>query len=138
MLVDPAVNVVFQRMKAQLVDYKEKLEQAQNDLSAWKFTPDRSAGLKLHPLVSGNWLLTDNSSHMYCTGGSSPTRKLTGSPVVVHCTITCCMAELESVCIVCKLYSVCVCILNTGTCMYMDVSWTEGKLSAKEDLGELL
>lgn len=45
MLVDPAVNLVFERMKRQLSDYKEKLEQAQNDLSAWKFTPDRLADL---------------------------------------------------------------------------------------------
>lgn len=45
-LVDPAVNVMFQSMKKQLADYKEKLEQAQNDLSAWKFTPDRSAPWK--------------------------------------------------------------------------------------------
>lgn len=43
MLVDPAVNLVFERMKRQLSDYKEKLEQAQSDLSAWKFTPDRLA-----------------------------------------------------------------------------------------------
>ena len=28
-------------MKTELGDTKEKLEQAQNDLSAWKFTPDR-------------------------------------------------------------------------------------------------
>ncbi len=44
MLIDPAVNLVFDRMKVQLADYKEKLEQAQSDLSAWKFTPDRLAG----------------------------------------------------------------------------------------------
>lgn len=43
MLIDPAVNLVFEKMKAQLKDYKEKLEQAQSDLSAWKFTPDRLA-----------------------------------------------------------------------------------------------
>ncbi len=42
-LIDPAVNIVYERMKTQLKDYKEKLEQAQSDLSAWKFTPDRSA-----------------------------------------------------------------------------------------------
>ena len=41
MLVDPAVNMVFQRMRTELKDSREKLEQAQNDLSAWKFTPDR-------------------------------------------------------------------------------------------------
>ena len=28
-------------MKTELDETKEKLEQAQNDLSAWKFTPDR-------------------------------------------------------------------------------------------------
>ena len=41
MLFDPAVNLVFQRMQSELKDSKEKLDQAQNDLSAWKFTPDR-------------------------------------------------------------------------------------------------
>ena len=46
-LIDPAVNLVFQRMKTELAESKEKLEQAQNDLSAWKFTPDRS-GLRHH------------------------------------------------------------------------------------------
>jgi hypothetical protein len=28
-------------MKSELDETKERLEQAQNDLSAWKFTPDR-------------------------------------------------------------------------------------------------
>lgn len=41
MMIDPAVNLLFKRMKAELTDAKDKLEQAQNDLSAWKFTPDR-------------------------------------------------------------------------------------------------
>ena len=41
MLFDPAVNIVFHRMQTELKDSKEKLDQAQNDLSAWKFTPDR-------------------------------------------------------------------------------------------------
>lgn len=55
MAVDPAVNLVFQRMKSQLADYKEKLEQAQNDLSAWKFSPDRSGlNQKLHRLTSNS------------------------------------------------------------------------------------
>lgn len=60
MAVDPAVNLVFQRMKSQLADYKEKLEQAQNDLSAWKFSPDRSGlNQKLHRLTS-NSAVTSN------------------------------------------------------------------------------
>lgn len=41
MALDPAVNLVFQKMKSELHSTKEQLEQAQSDLSAWKFTPDR-------------------------------------------------------------------------------------------------
>lgn len=41
MLIDPAVNILFEKMKSEVTETKDKLEQAQNDLSAWKFTPDR-------------------------------------------------------------------------------------------------
>jgi len=41
MLLDPAVNIVFQRMSKELEEAQEKLKQTQNELSAWKFTPDR-------------------------------------------------------------------------------------------------
>ena len=41
MLLDPAVNIVFQRMAKELDEAQEKLKQTQNELSAWKFTPDR-------------------------------------------------------------------------------------------------
>lgn len=47
MLIDPAVNVLFEKMKTEVTDTKDKLEQAQNDLSAWKFTPDSVTGKKL-------------------------------------------------------------------------------------------
>ena len=40
MLLDPAINLMFQRMKKEMEMAKEKQEQAQNDLAAWKFTPD--------------------------------------------------------------------------------------------------
>lgn len=40
-LLDPAVNFVIQRMKKELEETKKKLEDTQNDLNAWKFTPDR-------------------------------------------------------------------------------------------------
>lgn len=40
-LLDPAVNILIQRMKKELEDTKKKLEDTQNDLNAWKFTPDR-------------------------------------------------------------------------------------------------
>lgn len=49
-LIDPAVNLVFERMKSQLTDYKDKLDHAQSDLSAWKFTPDRLAAQRDHVL----------------------------------------------------------------------------------------
>lgn len=42
MLMDPAVNLMFLKMKSELKDVKEKLAQAQTDLSAWKFSTDRS------------------------------------------------------------------------------------------------
>ena len=41
MLLDPAINLMFQRMKKEMEVAKDKQEQAQNDLAAWKFTPDR-------------------------------------------------------------------------------------------------
>ena len=41
MLLDPAINLMFQRMCKEVDSFKEKLEQAQNDLAAWKFTSDR-------------------------------------------------------------------------------------------------
>lgn len=41
MLLDPAVNLVFQRMSKEMEESQEKLKQTQNELSAWKFTPDR-------------------------------------------------------------------------------------------------
>ncbi|KAL0969781.1 hypothetical protein UPYG_G00232200 [Umbra pygmaea] len=46
-LVDPALNLFFLKMKSQLEENKDKLEQAQNELSAWRFTPDSQTGKKL-------------------------------------------------------------------------------------------
>uniref|UniRef100_T1JJM3 Pre-mRNA-splicing regulator WTAP n=1 Tax=Strigamia maritima TaxID=126957 RepID=T1JJM3_STRMM len=40
-LLDPAVNLMFENMKKELIATKAKLEETQNELSAWKFTPDR-------------------------------------------------------------------------------------------------
>lgn len=47
MLIDPAVNLLFEKMKTELTETKDRLDQAQNDLSAWKFTPDSVTGKKL-------------------------------------------------------------------------------------------
>uniref|UniRef100_A0A2I3G298 Pre-mRNA-splicing regulator WTAP n=1 Tax=Nomascus leucogenys TaxID=61853 RepID=A0A2I3G298_NOMLE len=40
-MVDPAINLFFLKMKGELEQTKDKLEQAQNELSAWKFTAGR-------------------------------------------------------------------------------------------------
>lgn len=40
-LLDPAVNILIQKLRQELVTTKAKLEDTQNELSAWKFTPDR-------------------------------------------------------------------------------------------------
>ncbi|XP_062510498.1 pre-mRNA-splicing regulator WTAP-like isoform X2 [Corticium candelabrum] len=47
MLLDPSVNILFQKLQTDLGQLKGKLEQAQDDLSAWKFTPDSVTGKKL-------------------------------------------------------------------------------------------
>ncbi|XP_059139976.1 pre-mRNA-splicing regulator WTAP-like [Physella acuta] len=47
MLLDPAINLVFQRMAKEMDEHKEKLKQKQNELSAWKFTPDSQTGMRL-------------------------------------------------------------------------------------------
>ena len=45
LLLDPAVNLMFQRMKSEVKDAKKKEKEAQEDLAAWKFTPDRCVKL---------------------------------------------------------------------------------------------
>lgn len=44
-LLDPAVNILIQKLRQELITTKGKLEDTQNELSAWKFTPDRSGEL---------------------------------------------------------------------------------------------
>ncbi|CAL4061161.1 unnamed protein product, partial [Meganyctiphanes norvegica] len=39
-LLDPAVNLLFERLKRDLETARTKMEETQNELSAWKFTPD--------------------------------------------------------------------------------------------------
>lgn len=46
-LLDPAVNILFQKLKAELQTTKARLEDTQNELSAWKFTPDSNTGKRL-------------------------------------------------------------------------------------------
>lgn len=46
-LVDPAVNSLLQQLRAELQTTKLRLEDTQNELSAWKFTPDSNTGKRL-------------------------------------------------------------------------------------------
>lgn len=46
-LVDPAINLVFIKLKQELKATKAKLEDTQNELTAWKFTPDSNTGKRL-------------------------------------------------------------------------------------------
>uniref|UniRef100_A0A1B0DF56 Uncharacterized protein n=1 Tax=Phlebotomus papatasi TaxID=29031 RepID=A0A1B0DF56_PHLPP len=46
-LLDPAVNLLFQKLKTELVQTRARLEETQNELSAWKFTPDSNTGKRL-------------------------------------------------------------------------------------------
>ncbi|XP_067674076.1 pre-mRNA-splicing regulator WTAP-like [Haliotis asinina] len=58
MLLDPALNLVFQRMAKEVDESKEKLKQTQNELSAWKFTPDSQTGKRL--MAKCRMLLQEN------------------------------------------------------------------------------
>lgn len=46
-LVDPAINIIFMKLKNELKATKAKLEDTQNELTAWKFTPDSNTGKRL-------------------------------------------------------------------------------------------
>lgn len=46
-LLDPAVNLLFDRMKKEVSEAKSKVEEMENELSAWKFTPDSNTGKRL-------------------------------------------------------------------------------------------
>ncbi|KAJ8923188.1 hypothetical protein NQ315_001742 [Exocentrus adspersus] len=46
-LLDPAVNGLLQQLRSELQATRLKLEDTQNELSAWKFTPDSNTGKRL-------------------------------------------------------------------------------------------
>lgn len=41
MLLEPTVNVVINRLRKELDNTKQRLEESQSELNAWKFTQDR-------------------------------------------------------------------------------------------------
>lgn len=46
-LIDPALNLMFEKMKSEVDSANKKVEEMQNELSAWKFTPDSTTGKRL-------------------------------------------------------------------------------------------
>nr|CAG4647485.1 EOG090X0FYD [Megafenestra aurita]SVE92718.1 EOG090X0FYD [Megafenestra aurita] len=46
-IVDPSINVLIQHLRKELDKAKLSLEETQNELSAWKFTPDSNTGKRL-------------------------------------------------------------------------------------------
>jgi len=46
-LLDPAVNLIVQKLKKELETARSKLQETQEELSAWKFTPDSVSGKRL-------------------------------------------------------------------------------------------
>jgi len=46
-LLDPAVNLIIQKLKKECDSLRKQMEEAQNELSAWKFTPDSATGKRL-------------------------------------------------------------------------------------------
>lgn len=46
-LLDPAVNLLLQKLRTELATARAQLEETQNELSAWKFTPDSNTGKRL-------------------------------------------------------------------------------------------
>ena len=86
MLMDPAVNLMFLKMKSELKDVKEKLAQAQTDLSAWKFSTDRSVPATVS-IVRKRPLLTD-----YCTSS------------IDRCLMTTCLLLYHMICLLCRMH----------------------------------
>ena len=83
MLMDPAVNLMFLKMKSELKDVKEKLAQAQTDLSAWKFSTDRSVQATVS-IVRKRPLLTN-----YC---------------IDRCFMTTCLLLYHIICLLCCMH----------------------------------
>lgn len=46
-LVDPATNLIMRRLRQELVEAKKKMQETQEELTAWKFTPDSVTGKRL-------------------------------------------------------------------------------------------
>ncbi|CAG2107337.1 unnamed protein product [Medioppia subpectinata] len=46
-LIDPAINLMFDKMKREVDSSRAKVDEMQNELNAWKFTPDSTTGKRL-------------------------------------------------------------------------------------------
>lgn len=60
LLLDPAVNLMFQRMKTEVKEAKKKEKESHDDLQAWQFTPDSQTGKRL--MARCRSLLQENES----------------------------------------------------------------------------
>lgn len=85
MLLDPAVNTVFQKMAKEMEEAQEKLKQTQNELSAWKFTPDSQTGKRL--MARCQMLLQENEE-LGKTIASGRTAKLEGEISLMKTLVT--------------------------------------------------
>lgn len=65
-LLDPAVNLLIEHMRRELDKAKSTLEETQNELSAWKFTPDRL----LLILESRLWCRRDDDGRQWTRVGA--------------------------------------------------------------------
>lgn len=90
MLMDPAVNLMFLKMKSELKDVKEKLAQAQTDLSAWKFSTDRSVRTATVSIVRRRVLTS------YCNDRCFMTTCLLYHMICMLCRTHHCSHELSS------------------------------------------
>ncbi|KAG5199244.1 hypothetical protein JEQ12_006944 [Ovis aries] len=88
--VDPTINLLFLKMKSELEQAKDKLEQAQNELSAWRFMPDSQTGKKL--MVKCQMLIQENQElgRQLSQGSPGPsTSRTTSSAPVGQAEATC-------------------------------------------------
>ncbi|KAH3726142.1 pre-mRNA-splicing regulator WTAP-like [Dreissena polymorpha] len=85
MLLDPAVNIVFQRISKEMEEAQEKLKQTQNELSAWKFTPDSQTGKRL--MARCQMLLQENEE-LGKTIAAGRTAKLEGEIALQKTLVT--------------------------------------------------
>merc|ERR1712142_848604 len=67
-LIDPAVNLVIQRLTKECDSLKKAAEEAQDELAAWKFTPDSATGKRLMAKCRQLYQENEDLSKMIASG----------------------------------------------------------------------